>query len=431
MMSRHDFLIDEEARRYCYGFDSVAALADYLFASGGAAAAAGEGAAAVGEGAVDAGALASGAAAAGEGAAAVGGGAAAAGELAGTGLAATSAIPEVLVTGALPEATGELAGADLAGLGGAVAAGTQALAGAGASPTPASGASTLSPGGGGNLGGTGPGGLSTPSGAAPGASGGSIGGPATPSLSNAAPGADIANAGEVNVTSTPLSQGGGGAFDSTGLDGLAAGTGLSGINSLGTPSTTTPKKPGLTDRAAGYILGEDSGNLGTGGDILSGTLKALPGALPLAYTAIKGDQAPKGTNALTSEAEQLQAQGKGMSSYLTNGTLPPGIQSALTSAQNSAIASIKSNYASRGQTGSSAEAQDIANTQAQMAGQGANVAMQLYSQGVSEEQVAAQIQEGLLSNTIQSDASFTSALGTFASALAGSAGGSNIKVSVG
>lgn len=155
----------------------------------------------------------------------------------------------------------------------------------------------------------------------------------------------------------------------------------------------------------------------------------VPSVAPLAYEAIAGQQPPKGTNALNSEATQLQAQGQQTANYLSTGTLPPGVQSALTSASDSAKAAIRSKYASLGDSGGSAEVQDLANVDALMAGQGANIAMQLYQQGVSEEQTAAQLQEGLLNNTIQQDAQFTQALGTFAAALAG--GGQTLQIKTG
>jgi hypothetical protein len=64
-----------------------------------------------------------------------------------------------------------------------------------------------------------------------------------------------------------------------------------------------------------------------------------------------------------------------------------------------------------------------------MAGQIESLGQQLYQQGLSTDQIASQIQEQLLNNTIAQDNNFTTALGTFTAALAG--GAPTIKLSVG
>lgn len=193
--------------------------------------------------------------------------------------------------------------------------------------------------------------------------------------------------------------------------------------------------------AAGPSLSQEAGNWvgdqlgftpgGTGDAILGKVASVAPSAAILGYVGLAGNAPPKGTNALSSEAQQQLAAGNTLQSYLNTGTLPPGMQSALNSALASAKAAIQSKYASMGMSGSSSEAQDIAAVEASMAGQGAQLALSLYQQGVSQDQIAAGIQESLLNNTINQDAAFTKALGSFASSLAGGGIASNLHLSVG
>ena len=211
-------------------------------------------------------------------------------------------------------------------------------------------------------------------------------------------------------------------------DAGSAATSSPGLGSTAAPAAGgTAAAPSLSTRIgnwAGSQLGYDPDS--TVSQVLGKGVGVLPAAAPLAYEAIAGTQSPKGTNQLSSEALAAETAGTKLESYLGTGTLPPGMQQALNTAAQQAITSIKSKYASMGQSGSSAEAQEIAQINANMAGQGAELALQLYQQGVSQSQGAAQIQESLLNNTIQQDAQFSNALGTFAAALAGG-GGTNIK----
>jgi hypothetical protein len=141
----------------------------------------------------------------------------------------------------------------------------------------------------------------------------------------------------------------------------------------------------------------------------------------LLYSMLKGNQKPEFQPQVTQAAQNLNSQGQELQGYLTTGTLPPGVQAGLNSAQQSAIATIKSQYASRGMSGSSAEAQDISNLNATVVAQGASIATNLLAQGVSEEDMSAQLYQSLMQTSMQQDAQLSSSVANFSGALAGSA----------
>jgi hypothetical protein len=71
-------------------------------------------------------------------------------------------------------------------------------------------------------------------------------------------------------------------------------------------------------------------------------------------------------------------------------------------------------------SGSSAEMQALETAQQTAVTQGANIALQLYNQGLSQAQLADQIYSTIMQTAIQQDAALSSAVGNFAGALAGS-----------
>ena len=130
-----------------------------------------------------------------------------------------------------------------------------------------------------------------------------------------------------------------------------------------------------------------------------------------------------GTKELKGQASDLGALGKQNASYLSTGTLPAGVQTGINQATQSAIAAIKSRYASVGMSGSSSEQSDIANAQANAQAQGAQIAMQLMQQGASEMQMSSQIYESLINNTMASDKEFASSFTNLAQMVGGGSGG--------
>lgn len=134
--------------------------------------------------------------------------------------------------------------------------------------------------------------------------------------------------------------------------------------------------------------------------------------------ALKGNSAGPNEAALAAQAAHYRAQGGQMENYLLSGTLPPGLQGTLNSAGDSATAAIRSGYASRGMSGSSAEAQDIANEQARLVSQGSQLAEGLFKQGLSESGMADGIYTSLMQSETQRDTQLGSAISGFGQALA-------------
>lgn len=147
---------------------------------------------------------------------------------------------------------------------------------------------------------------------------------------------------------------------------------------------------------------------------------ALGGAL-VGYEGLKQLQGLgvfPGYNQIVGAAGQLGAQATQLQSYLTSGTLPPGVQTAINQATTSAQAAIRSQYASRGMSGSSAEAADLANAERQAVSQGTNIAMQLLNQGVSEARLSASLYQNIMQASLQQDAGLGQALAVLAAGAA-------------
>lgn len=132
------------------------------------------------------------------------------------------------------------------------------------------------------------------------------------------------------------------------------------------------------------------------------------------------------TQQLQSEAAALGSQSAALESYLQTGTLPTGVQASLNQAAESAKAAIRSQYARMGDSGSSAEAQDLANVDQTVAAQGGSLALQLLQQGVSEGNLSAQLYQTILNTATAENAQLSQAIGNFAGSLAG--GGTTIRL---
>lgn len=96
-------------------------------------------------------------------------------------------------------------------------------------------------------------------------------------------------------------------------------------------------------------------------------------------------------------ANNATSQARVLEDYLTSGTLPPAIQASLDQATQDGITNIRAQYAARGMPpGSSAEVQETNALKQRAVIQGGTLAAQLFSQGVSLDQLAAQIYSGLV-----------------------------------
>lgn len=183
--------------------------------------------------------------------------------------------------------------------------------------------------------------------------------------------------------------------------------------------------PGVYTGSSVNQLGQavSQGNIvdiaGKAGNVITSNPSTALGALGLGYSALKAGQMPKGTNALTSQANALATQGSQLQQSL-NGPLPAGAQASLNQASQSAKAQIRSQYANLGLIGSTMEAQALAGVDQTVAAQGFQIADQLYQQGVSETNMSSQLFQQIMSIQASQNNALTGAIGNFAGALAGS-----------
>lgn len=189
---------------------------------------------------------------------------------------------------------------------------------------------------------------------------------------------------------------------------------------------------GSLDSLGGTLASQDANAIGLTANPLAPGHRGLFSSpmstmalLGLGSNLLKGNKAPAFEPQLTAAAQNATSQGSMLESYMAGGTLPPGLQSSIDQATNAAEAAIKSRYASRGMSGSSAEEQDIAAAKMQAVNQGAQLAIQLYSQGVQESQIGEQIYAQLMAVHEQQDQAASNAIGNFAGALAYMGGGGN------
>jgi hypothetical protein len=198
---------------------------------------------------------------------------------------------------------------------------------------------------------------------------------------------------------------------------------------LSTPSSSTPAPLSPLDRQIAAYGGTppaaakpdflsrlSSDPLGTIAD--NGKL-ALAGA-GLGYDALKGNKPPQGQEQLQALADSLTKQSKQLTSTALNTALPPEAQAQLEQARSSATAGIRSQFARMGLGGSTMEAQALAGVQEQIAAQGSTIMQQLMQQGMSAAQAADTMLAQIMQSNVSRDNALSSAVGSFAGALAGS-----------
>ena len=155
----------------------------------------------------------------------------------------------------------------------------------------------------------------------------------------------------------------------------------------------------------GSVLSNNAGSIVTGGALAAGALSSLKGV--------------EGERQLKNEAGNLNGQGQQLASYLQSGTLPAGLQAGANQAIQSAKAAIRSQFASQGLSGSSAEQQALASVDERAQAASSQMAMQLLQTGISEEEASSQLYQDIIGDTLKSDATLGSAFGNFASSLTG------------
>ena len=220
------------------------------------------------------------------------------------------------------------------------------------------------------------------------------------------------------------------------LGGGGAGTAGAGLPSGGGNFVSTPDIPAGSTAPVGTvqapnIAGETNlGSLATAtpsiptpsiGSQIGSFVKDNSWLLPagaLGIAALESQKSLPGEAQLNASAQNLTNLASTNENYLQTGTLPPGVQQGIDRASAAATASIRSQYASTiGSGTSSAEQQDIAAVGERAAVDGANIAVSLLQQGVSEQGMADQLYLDLMNNALQQDQALGNALGAFAGAL--------------
>ena len=150
----------------------------------------------------------------------------------------------------------------------------------------------------------------------------------------------------------------------------------------------------------------------------------LLAAAPLLMNMMNGSSSDASMKALTQQAAETGSQAKTNMAYMQSGTLPAGLQDTLRGATNAAKAQIKSNYAQMGLAGSTMEAQAMQQVDQASAGQTAQIAMQLFQQGVGLSEIESSIYSKLLTAQMAQDKQFSDALAGFARGMSGGGTGS-------
>jgi hypothetical protein len=174
-------------------------------------------------------------------------------------------------------------------------------------------------------------------------------------------------------------------------------------------SDTTPSVSGPTGATGGGSSGFGSTFKNPMVDV------ALAG---LGLDVLKGNQNPAGYSQLAATAANDAAQGKLLEGYLQSGTLPPGLQATVNTASDAAKASIRAMYAQRGMSGSSAEAQDLEAAGMRTQAQAAQIATQLFQEGLNESQMGTQIYEILMNEQIAQDNALSTGISNLVGAMA-------------
>ncbi len=224
------------------------------------------------------------------------------------------------------------------------------------------------------------------------------------------------------------------------------GTGPSGITALSASplsaqpidTGTIPTVNGATSGASGIAPSAGGGggessidkawNNPTTGNIL-GALGANAGPLVAGgglLMDLAGGQTAPGQNQIGQLAGGLQTEGQQLSSYLKNGTLPPGAQAGIDQATKAAQAATRSKYASAGMSGSSAETQDLNNITEQAQAQTFQEANSLLQDGLNATSTSGQLYADLMNFDSQESAQTGQAIASLAGALDG--GGTVIKL---
>ena len=229
------------------------------------------------------------------------------------------------------------------------------------------------------------------------------------------------------------------ASDASSIDSLASiGPGADAGNPLNIlPGATSGATSGGTNAAASGGSFFDKLVSGASTSLTKNPLGIAVAGGALGYDVLKGNPNSAAENQLNADAQGLQAQGAGLTAngqqlqtYLTNGTLPPGQQAAVTHAVQAAKAKIIANAAANGQntnpTQNSALAQDLAAADMQglsMAGtletQLAQTGTSLINSGLHATGLSSEIYQALVKIDQTNNSQLMTAIASMAAALGG------------
>lgn len=158
-------------------------------------------------------------------------------------------------------------------------------------------------------------------------------------------------------------------------------------------------------------------SLSTGWNVIKNNPSAILEAGGLARAAFTPP--PGDIKSLTGIANRLNTQGQELSSYMANGTLPPGAQAAVDRATQAAVANIKGSYGNLGLGGSTMEVQAVNDAKMAAQAQAFQIATNLLNSGVQESQISAQLFDQIMQSNVARDASLSEAITGFAAAMGG------------
>lgn len=246
------------------------------------------------------------------------------------------------------------------------------------------------------------------------------------------PGETVNNTGNLSQVGSPASSSnipGSTSIGSQFAQGLGGSSSLntSGIDSLASAANAANGASGVpTQTSLGKLFSEPF-SVSNVGNVITSNPGAAISAAGLGLDALKGNKQSGAEKNLESQASQLGQQGNQLEGYLQSGTLPSGLQAGLNQAKESAKATIRSQYASMGLSGSSAEQQALSQVDMQAQAQSAQMAEQLLTTGINETGMASQLYQDLIKNQMTNDSNLSNAVSNFASASSGGGiGGSGI-----
>ena len=203
----------------------------------------------------------------------------------------------------------------------------------------------------------------------------------------------------------------------------ATGLGLPG--SAGVGSGGSSASPGFFKSIGNFAANP---SLSTAGGVASSIpAGAYIGAAGLGYEALKGTPPIPNLSTLNNIAGQAESNSSTLINAELSGKLPPGASAGVQQGLEAAQAQIRSQFAGMGLSGSSAEADALANASQAASAQSFQIASTMAQQGISIAGLPASIYEAITQQVLGQDTQFQNAIVNFATA-AGGGGGVRLQV---